>query len=76
MRRLYALTPVCFAERSPTLGELFVPHLQRSNEGLLRDAHVPIFPHLGFALLLLVQQLALPHRIPLDAPINAHILCA
>ena len=37
VRRLYALAPVCIAERSPALGGLFIPHLQRSNKRFLRD---------------------------------------
>ena len=41
----------------------FVPHAQSGNERLLRDRDVAIFPHLGFALLLLLEQLAFAGRV-------------
>jgi len=40
-----------------------VPHAQSGNERLLRDRDVAILPHLGFALLLLLEQLAFAGRV-------------
>lgn len=37
----------------------FIPHPQRSNKRLLRDAHAAIFPHPLLALFLFLQKLSL-----------------
>ena len=55
-----AVHPAELLEQSP------LPDIEteRSNERLLRDAHIPILAHLRLALLLLVQQLPFARRVP------------